>query len=354
MGNRPLKEQKAILNPSEIFCLCCGEKNDSDTYYISDSLQYSAYRKIPYCKDCIDKLYHGYLKDYKNLGYTNPERRATQRLCMTLDLYYGDDIYDTALGDWKKAKDKSNKDIKFIFYYIKNARMYQYRKRNYNTTIYNDYIEMRNSKNIMSTFNEDDQDDQEIISEAEEFFGKGLTDDDYLFLQKEYDDWTSRHECQTKAQEELIKQICFTQLSLFKAVRGGEDSKAKDLNATLMKQMDAAKLQPKQNKGETVSDSHTFGTLIEEWENHDPIPDVDEELKDVDKIGMFLDVFFRGHLAKFMGLKNGVSKYYDEYMKKFTVTKPSKKLGKSGNDDVDDTEAIYDTLFGNIASDKEE
>lgn len=353
-GNKPLKQIESILKVSEIYCLCCGEKKDIDTYYTSDSLQYRAYGRIPYCKDCIDKMYQGYLDEFNRLQYTNCEKRAVQRLCMVLDLYYSDEMYNTAFSDHQKAVVKfDNKDLKFITYYMKNVKMYQYRKRNYNTTINDEYKQMKDDQKTMSMFNGNDEKQQEVVSKAVKFFGRGLSDDEYLFLQNEYEDWTSRHECQTKAQEELIKQICFTQLALFKSVRSGEDSKAKDLNTTLMKQMDAAKLQPKQNKGETVAETQTFGTLIEEWETHDPIPEVDEELKDVDKIGLFLDVFFRGHLAKMMGLKNGVSKYYDEYMKQFTVNKPS---AYKGNDDenIDDSEAIFDALFGNTTSDKEE
>lgn len=353
-GNKPLKQIESILKVSEIYCLCCGEKKDIDTYYTSDSLQYRAYGRIPYCKDCIDKMYQGYLDEFNRLQYTNCEKRAVQRLCMVLDLYYSDEMYNTAFSDHQKAVVKfDNKDLKFITYYMKNVKMYQYRKRNYNTTINDEYKQMKDDQKTMSMFNGNDEKQQEVVSKAVKFFGRGLSDDEYLFLQNEYEDWTSRHECQTKAQEELIKQICFTQLALFKSVRSGEDSKAKDLNTTLMKQMDAAKLQPKQNKGETVAETQTFGTLIEEWEAHDPIPEVDEELKDVDKIGLFLDVFFRGHLAKMMGLKNGVSKYYDEYMKQFTVNKPS---AYKGNDDenIDDSEAIFDALFGNTTSDKEE
>ena len=56
-----------------------------------------------------------------------------------------------------------------------------------------------------------------------------------------------------------------------------------------------------------------------------------------------------------MGLKNGVSKYYDEYMKQFTVTKSIKKgNGENGEEIIDDSEAIFDALFGNNTSDKED
>ena len=41
-------------------------------------------------------------------------------------------------------------------------------------------------------------------------YGKKINDaDDYLFLYEQYSDWTARHECETKSQEEIFKQICF-------------------------------------------------------------------------------------------------------------------------------------------------
>ena len=139
-GNKPLKQIESILKVSEIYCLCCGEKKDIDTYYTSDSLQYRAYGRIPYCKDCIDKMYQGYLDEFNRLQYTNCEKRAVQRLCMVLDLYYSDEMYNTAFSDHQKAVVKfQNKDLKFITYYMKNVKMYQYRKRNYNTTINDEY-----------------------------------------------------------------------------------------------------------------------------------------------------------------------------------------------------------------------
>lgn len=353
MGSRPLNKQKSIVELSELRCLCCNEKYNSNTFYDSDSLQYRAIGKIPYCPNCIETIYNKYLDEFTNLQYTNPDKRAVQRLCMTFDLYYDDKIFSNALADFKKNSEKSKNQLTFIAYYFRHVKLYQYRTRNYNTTILNDYKEMKSNQKIMSVFNGDDDEQQKRINKASEFFGAGFSDEDYLFLQHEYDDWTSRHECQTKAQEELIKQICFIQLDLFRARLSKDDSKVKDLNATLMKQMDAAKLQPKQNKVNATSEIQTLGTLIDYWEHNDPIPEVDPELKDVDKIALMIDVFYRGHLAKVMGLKNGVSRYYDEYMAQYTVQKPKGNSPDDNENIEDDSEAIFDALFGNINSETE-
>ena len=141
----------------------------------------------------------------------------------------------------------------------------------------------------------------------------------------------------------MFKQICFTQLELLKATRAKEDTK--DLTATFQKLLETAKLQPKQNSGDTTSDNQTFGTLIDKWENTRPVPEPEDDLKDVDKIGLYIDTFFRGHLAKMMGLKNGFSRLYDKYMAKYTVERPE-------YDDDEDNEVLFDAIFGGALDDE--
>ena len=62
--------------------------------------------------------------------------------------------------------------------------------------------------------------------------------------------------------------------------------------------------------------------------------------KDVDGIKRFVDVYFKGHLAKAFGLKNGYSNLYDEEIDKYRVEKPKPVEGEVTSDD------IYGTLFG--------
>lgn len=357
VGQRPLKKTEALSKVKKIHCLCCNKEDESDNYYDSDSLQYRTYGKIPYCTTCIEKMYLEYLAKFKVLNKGDAEKHATQRICMMLDLYYKDSIFESAMEFHKKNVQTSKNSASFIAQYVRFSKMYQYRKKNYFTTIEDDFKKVREEAaekqgTVLSTFDKSTTETQKKIIQATKIFGEGFPEEDYLWLYDAYQDWTSRHECQTKAQEENFKAICFNRLNAYKANLRGETTK--DLDKTFNDLLNTGNLQPKQNKGETIADTQTFGTLIEKWEDTTPIPEVDEELKDVDKLGLFLDVFFRGHLAKFMGLKNGVSKYYDEYMKQFTITKPSKIDGTGNEEVIDDSEAIFDALFGNSTSDKEE
>lgn len=316
-------------------CFYCGKEYVETNFYNSNSEFYNNIGKIPHCKQCIEKIYQQYCEKYTNEGCLTPEKKAVQRLCMVFDIYYSEDAYNSAIN----SATQREMNISPMGAYMKMIQLQQYKDKSYENTITKaeqENFAMASISEISSKTN--------IDQKTKDFFGNGFTDADYIFLKKEYDDWTARHECNTKAQEEVFKRICFKQLEILKATRRGEDTK--NLDATFQNYLDTAKLQPKQNAGDTVSDAQTFGTLIGKWENTRPLPDIDEELKDVDKIGVYLDVFFKGHLAKMMGLKNGHSRLYSQYMKQYTVEKPEYETDE-------DSEALFDAIFGG-AMDKDE
>lgn len=332
-------EPMEIKEPEKLKCTSCDRLFETRDYYKSNSVLNESVGRVPYCKECIDKFYQKFLKKYKAVfEQVEPERKAIERVCMVLDVYYSDSIFDAA-----EKESKDNLDTPLIWLYMKHASLIQYYKKSYDDTIFERYQEAKNARAAMSVFTEQDFEQGAVLEKAVKFFGSGFSNEDYIFLQEQYDDWTTRHECETKSQEEVFKQICFTQLELLKATRAGQDTKG--LNDTFLKQLEAAKLQPKQNKGETAASNQTFGTLIDKWENTRPIPEIDEDLKDVDKIGLYLDVFFRGHLAKMMGLKNGLSNLYTKFMKKYTVERPEYA-------DNSDGEALFDVIFGKAGMDE--
>lgn len=316
---------------AKITCFYCGKEYVDTNFYNSNSTFYSNIGKIPHCKQCIEKFYQQYYEKYKNEGCLTPEKKAVQRLCMIFDIYYSEDVYNAAINNAIKRET----NISPMGAYMKMIQLQQYKKKSYETTIY----EAEKENFAMSSISEISGAttvDQDTIN----FFGSGFTDEDYKYLKKEYDDWTARHECNTKAQEEVFKDICFNRLQNLKALRSGEDTK--DITASFQKMLDAGKLQPKQNAGDTTADNQTFGTLIDKWENERPLPEIDEELKDVDKIALYIDTFFKGHTCKMLGEKNAYSNLYSSMMKKFTVEKPEYE-----SDEDYDSEVAFDRFVGN-------
>ena len=337
-GNKPLNKKENIAAPETLNCLRCNKEFNNNDFYDSDSELHVAVGKIPYCRTCLDSLYQSYLRKYEELKYTNPKRKAIERMCMFLDIYYSDKIFDSAL-----KSSEVNTNVTLLSLYLKQVKLYQYRKKNYDTTINDKYNDAK-EKDFMSVHTQQDEKQSEEILAAIKLFGTGFENEDYLYLYEQYRDWTTRHECETKAQEEVFKRICFKQLEILKATRKGEDTK--DLDTTFQKLLETAKLQPKQNSGETTSDAQTFGTLIDKWENTRPIPEVDDDLKDVDKIGKYINIFFKGHLAKMMGIKNAFCKSYEDFMDSYSVKKPEYESEDS------DSEALFDAIFGGGLSDE--
>lgn len=319
-------------------CFYCGKAYVDTNYYSSNSIFYGDAGKLPYCKQCVERLYQYYAKKYAEEGYPYPERKAVKRLCMAFDIYYKEDIFNSSLKNYRDS-DVSTSPMS---QYMRVIQLIQYNRKK---ETYENTLEKESQHEIVEGAPIDTHTDFKADQNTIDLFGSGFSNEDYEFLKREYEDWTARHECKTKAQEEVFKDICFNRLQNLKALRKGEETK--DITAAFQKLLDSGKLQPKQNAGDATADNQTFGTLIDKYENTRPLPEIDEELKDVDKIGWYIDIFFRGHLSKMMGLKSGLSNLYTKFMKKYTVNKPEYS-------DEENSEVLFDAIFGNSSLDSNE
>ena len=158
-----------------------------------------------------------------------------------------------------------------------------------------------------------------------------------MFLENEYQDWVSRYECSQKAQELTFENLSILKLMKRNALKKGLSTK--DIDKSYQDWLDTGNLKPKQNTLDTFSDAQTIGTLIQKYEETRPLPDVDPELEDVDKIGLYIDAFYRGHASKMLGLKNRFSNIYEKVMSKYAVNPPS-------YDEESDSEILFDKIFG--------
>lgn len=327
--------------PAKLICIRCGEKIDTKKYYSSRSEFFKNYGRLPICQDCLDDMYDYYHDKYVSEDKTNPEHKAIERICMMLDVYYSDKLVQSAIRSWEGDGSHS-----VLSYYMQRTRLKTYIQRSYDDTLKERFKNSVDAIKPMSIYEDDDVEKDMRIREGIKMFGKGFARDDYVFLYDKYMEWTARHECNTMAQEETFKQLCKIQLQQLKAETSGTIGDIKQLNEQYLKLMDAAKLQPKQNVGDTMAENQTFGTLIDKWERTRPIPEPEEDLRDVDRIGLYIDVFFRGHLAKMANIKNAFSNLYDKFMSKYTATKPEYV------EDEDD-ESMFEAVFGKANLDEE-
>ena len=329
----PLSEQQFDSNKHQYQCSCCGhgfitqknnfQKSNSPLFQSNDGY-------LPWCKECSDKYYHLLCE-----LYMGNQEHAIEHFCQQADWVYDENPLLAA-----RDSESGHKDRTRLSHYAAKKNINVGGRKTYIDTL--KYLYKNNQAGIIRTIS-DANNHAKAKLKTVNFFGTGFTDDDYIYLQEQYTDWTTRCECKTKTQEEVFKRICFKQLEILKATRDGRDTK--DLDKTLQDDMDTAGIKPKQNNADALSEAQTFGTLLAKWETEKPLPEIDKELEDVDKIGLYIDVFFRGHLAKMMGLKNGLSNLYNKFIKKYTVEKPE-------YDGDEDNEALFDAIFGNSTEDK--
>lgn len=338
-------------------CVNCGAEMKLKAPASTNNLLWGHYDgNIPMCTECIKQLYEYYFRFYEDdncryAQYKNerPEKLAIRKICSIFNIYYSDTVFDSAETSWYKKKMAGSQSATLIVQYLFVSRS----RANKNKT-FDDTLEEESARKMgddsLTTIGKKvivDGDNKVVGSVADrvtgvdektrKFFGEGFSKGEYQFLQHQYDDWTSRHECQTKAQEEIFKRIAFNQLEHYKAEKDGRDTK--EIDKTFQSLLNSGNLQPKQTKASTLSSGKSLGELIDVWEENRPVPEVDEALKDVDGIGLMIDVFYKGHTAKNLDVEKATSHLYDDYMKQYTVDKPEYETAES-------SEALFDSIFG--------
>ncbi len=311
-----------LSEPKEYICATCGKpyKKLDGNFPASQSELYAGLEyHLPTCKRCLDKLYEHYCI---KLG---DEDEAIRRICMKYDIYY-----DQSLAN---ASRKITKDRSRIHTYISRANLIQYKDKTYDTTIDEEAESSIDTISDIESLKKNKE--LKVTQKTIKFFGMGFTPDQYIILQDQYDDWTARHECKTKAQEELFKNLCIAQLNI--QIAQQSNGKVSEAMKTFQDLMGSANLKPTQTNENTIADQNTFGTLIKKWENEKPIIDPEPEWQDVDGIIRYITIYFLGHLCKMIGIKNSYSRMYDCEMEKYKVQKPEYE---------DDEEALFDSVFG--------
>lgn len=317
-----------IINGQFVYCHGCNEFHASDNFYNDKRYGSGLY---PLCKKTLLSLATDFDKE-KKIYVDNREK--TIRVFQMLDIPFIDSVYQAALQSTQEAVGEKNRATAF----------------QHSLTIVKSLPQYKGKTFADSEFGDLGNPDDEQLSKRKprreiiKLFGGGFSNEDYLYLQDQYDDWCSRTQVDSKSQQTYVAQICMQLLDIYKDRRSGKDV-SKKIDA-LDKLMNSANLQPKQNVNNAATDSLTFGQLIQKWEEEEPIPEPTDEFKDVDGIGKYIRVWFTGWLSKALGLKANVyTKEYDEEMAKYTVSKP--EYTEEGNADE-----IYERLFGSEGGEK--
>lgn len=326
--NSLAKDYNRILDGKLCYCHKCNEFLSSDSFY-SDKRYASGL--FPICKKCLindacdyDKATNSYIDN----------REKTKKVFQMMDLPFIDELYKSVMNSAIEQVGEKNRQTAYAYLITCVKSLPQYRGMTWADSIFDETLE-----------DDDEQinENSRILKQAKKRFGKDYSPTDLIWLENEYQDWIKRYPCENKAEEVLYKNICHTELIIEKKHKSGKDTK--DDLKTLQDLMTSLQIKPSQNNSNALTEAKTFGQLIQKWEDEKPIPEPEDEFKDVDKIGLYIDVFFKGHLSKMMGLKNAFSPLYDRFMKKYTVNKPQ-------YDEDADTEVLFDQIFGSKIEDE--
>ena len=327
-ANKLSTTYKKMIEGDLIYCHGCNEFHGAGNFYDDKRFASGVY---PLCKKTILEM----ATDSDNNTKTRIDNRdKTIKVFQMLNLPFIDSLYQSALQNTQDAVNEKNRSTAFQQLLVMVKSLPQYRGMTFENSEFGD----------LGNPEDEQLSKRKPRKEIIKLFGSGFTNEDYLYLQDQYDDWCSRTQVDSKSQQTYVVQICMQLLDIYKDRKSNKDV-TKKLSA-LDQLMNAANLQPKQNISNAATDSLTFGQLIEKWENEKPIPEPSEEFKDVDGIGKYIRVWFTGWLCKALGLKANVyTEEFDEEIAKYTVSKP--EYSEEGSADE-----IYELLFGSEGGDK--
>lgn len=319
-----------LLNLDYVYCPHCGEWKTSKAFYSSTESK-SGIEHFA-CKSCILDLCTDKLKD----GTRVDNKQKTIDTFRLLNWVFIEQDYDAqaqTLLEGTGEKIRATAAQQFI---VMTRSLPQYRNKTWKDSEFSIDDEVNSSESSNRIV-------QKTIKSAKKRFGNNYTNEELMYLESEYQDWTTRYPCENKSQELLFKRVCCKELEIDNAQKNGKDTK--DLDATLQNLLGSLNIKPNQKTASELTDNLTFGQLIDKWEQEKPIPEPEGEFKDPDKIGLLIDVFFKGHLSKMMGLKNAFSSTYEKFISKYTVKKPE-------YDEDTDSEALFDKIFGKKAEEE--
>lgn len=325
-------------------CTCCGKeyKHRKGNFLKSTSPLYAGTGGyVSICRDCTLN-YYSTVEEY----YEFDARKTIERMCQLFDCYYSPDVVEATSINAVNMRYKH----RWPFYltkcnFVKNLGI-QYLDTLKEREDNQQRIHSMSDLPKESDLEEEEYDENEtptissfvVTKEMVRKFGIGMNGDEYEFLEEEYKDWCSKVEVKSKAQEELIKNICLSQLNIRRAQASNNAKAVQEAQKNFTELLQNCNLTPKQ-ANEVANSSvaqMSLGNLIKKIENEEPIKTPTKEFQDPDGIRRYLSGFFFGHLAKALKIKNDNQQLYDELIGDYSVNM------SDVDDDVNDINGLLD------------
>lgn len=296
-----------MATKNKVICTCCGEESSERNFYISKSIIYKATSHLPICKKCLGNLYEKYYNKYQDY------KLALYYMCRAVGICFNLGSYNAVLQEIQNGKTTNVWQI-----YMTKLNSLGGKNGAGDDFDSSDSIDV---KEIISNQNNDSNIDEEIIGR----WGN-LPISDLEFLEYNYTQWVTRHQCETRAEEILYEEICQMQLDIKKTRETGGDVMKKV--EALQKLMSSANIRPLDQNALSVNENAMmWGTTVATVEKEEPCE--------------YFEEYKRQQYKDYMGYR----KYFDDW-----VLRPLKNL-LSGSKDFN---IIQENSTENIISTDEE
>lgn len=288
------------------YCRACEKILPRDNFYEATNLMIDKNGLMSICKNHCNEIYNNYFSIYNNL------EKALYLTCQDLDIMFSIEALKQTQSHIEQLISRGKSHEKPFGYYKSKLSSIGKNNAGLDSLRFKDSDTLK--ENIQNTeFNNyDNQNYDKLILK----WGN-LPTSDIQFLENEYIDWCRRYDVSSKAMEVNIKYICHQQLTINKKQEAGQPVD-KELK-TIGDLMGNSALKPIQESAAMSAEFNTLGTWIKKFENEEPFPEPDEELKDVDGFKKYIRVWFLGHMCKILGLDNEYSQEYDEELLTHTI-----------------------------------
>lgn len=322
---RPRKDAVKKVEAPKIQCIMCGSSNQSNFYYSKDK-SHAFFGRIPYCKDCVKKIYLNYLKIYDDTNL------AVYYTCRKVDIPYVHSNYTGAIEAINNPDVKMSGEENIFGAYMKGIALAE--KNGWGTSFDDSQgennIEKLSSYDAITKIKRDkinnpshatsgNEDEYEVIEYDTDVlqskWGNTFENWELAYLESEYLDWEEKlNGINDKTIDILVKQICYQLLDIYKDRQNGTsvDKKIK----TLRELMNDSGLMEKQNKA--TAQRKNVGMTIRDIEYHKPIPTSEQIFDDVDGLKNYI-YGAAGCYFKATGIENEYTKFFDEWMKDYSV-----------------------------------
>lgn len=313
------KKEKVENEKVNIHCLWCGDSTKSN-FYITKDKHKEFLGRIPYCKNCIQKIYEEYLKKYEN-----NINLAVYYTVRKLDIPYIHTAFIGALENVKNPNSRIFGEDSIMKAYMKNLAFADKNGWGYTfddsigeneiegLSSFEDIIKVKRK----SKENNENSENYEIIEmDSAELVRKwgNFDDEDLAYLESEYMDWEQQlNGIPDKNTEIMVRQICL-QCNEIRKDRQEERPVEKKI-ATLQSLFKTSGLNEIQ-KNESATKG--IGMNIRDIEYKRPIKKVDPELEDVDNIRSIL-LAYLGGTSRALGKENKFTEQFDETFAKYNI-----------------------------------